>query len=134
MGEKESTSILKDDFSLRLSTILKTSNKIVWSNVFRYVKECLFWKFIQYAIHWEKMLNKFPSDKINLKKMYSFFFCKLQFLTVLLLIHNSYTSRSTMFTSLKLCVGFPIFESVSFLLKFIFSFNKKHELFDFQAS
>ena len=74
------------------------------------------------------MLNKFPSDKINLKKMYSFFFCKLQFLTVLLLIHNSYTSRSTMFTSLKLCVGFPIFESVSFLLKFIFSFNKKHEL------
>ena len=36
-----------------------------------------------------------------------------------------------MFISLKVCVGFSIFDSVSFLLKFIFLFNKKHELFDF---
>ena len=34
----------------RLSTILKTSNKSVWSNVFWHVKVYIFWKFIQYTI------------------------------------------------------------------------------------
>ena len=38
----------------RLSKILKTSNKNVWSNVFWYVKVCIFWKCIQYTIHWDK--------------------------------------------------------------------------------
>ena len=42
-----------------------------------------------------------------------------------LLICDSYTSWSTRIVSLKLCVGFSIFDSVSFLLKFIFFlFNK----------
>ena len=61
----------------RLSTILKTSNKSVWSNVFWYVKVYIFWKFIQYTIHWDKtqMLKKFPSDKINVRRnALSFFF------------------------------------------------------------
>ena len=59
----------------RLSTILKTSNKSVWSNVFWYVKVCIFWKCIQYTIHWDKtqMLKKFPSDKINGTKNALFF-------------------------------------------------------------
>ena len=39
--------------------------------------------------------------------MPSFFFRKLQFITVLLLICDSYMSWSTRFVSLKLCVGFP---------------------------
>ena len=30
----------------RLSTILKTSNKSMWSNVFWYAKVCIFWKCI----------------------------------------------------------------------------------------
>ena len=60
--------------------------------------------------------------------MHSFFFCELQLITVVLLIHNSYTSWSTWFISLKLCVGYFTFDSVSFLLNFIFLFNKKHEL------
>ena len=38
----------------RLSTILKTSNKSVWSNVFWYVKVYIPWKFIQYTMHWHK--------------------------------------------------------------------------------
>ena len=48
----------------RLSTILKTSNKSVWTNVFWVY---IFWKCIQYTIHSDKtqMLKKFPSDKIN---------------------------------------------------------------------
>ena len=41
-------------------------------------------------------------------------------------------SWSTRFVSLKLYVGISIFESVSFLLKFIFLFNKMHGLFDFK--
>ena len=60
--------------------------------------------------------------------MHSFFFCELQLITVVLLIHNSYTSWSTWFISLKLCVGYFTFDSFSFLLNFIFLFNKKHEL------
>ena len=38
----------------RLSTVLKTSNKGVWSNVFWYVKVFIFWKCIQHTIHWDK--------------------------------------------------------------------------------
>ena len=51
------------------------NNKSVRSNVFRYVKVCIFWKFIQYTIHWDKtqMLKKSPSDKINITKDALFF-------------------------------------------------------------
>ena len=38
-------------YTLKLSTIFKTSNKSVWSNVFWYVKVCIFWKCIQYPMH-----------------------------------------------------------------------------------
>ena len=79
------------------------------------------------------MLKKFPSDKINGRKMLFFFFRELQLITVLLLIYGSYMNRSTRFVALKLCVGFSIFDSVSFLLKFIFLFNKIHGLFDFKT-
>ena len=55
--------------------ILKTSNRNVWSNVFWYVKVCIFWMCIQYTIHWDKtqMLTKFSSDKINGSKNALFF-------------------------------------------------------------
>ena len=49
------------------------------------------------------------------KKMPSFFF---QELTVLLLICDSYTNRSTRFASQKLFGGFSVLDSVSFLLKY----------------
>ena len=62
--------------------------------------------------------------------MPSFFFCELQLITVLLLIRDSYMSCSTRLASLKLCLGFSIFDSVSCLLKFIFLFNNIHGLFD----
>ena len=32
----------------------KNKQKSVWSNVFPYVKVCIFWKCIQYTIHWDK--------------------------------------------------------------------------------
>ena len=39
-----------------------------------------------------------------------------------------------MFVSLKMCVGFLTFYSVSFLSKFILLFHKNFGLFDFQMS
>ena len=66
--------------------------------------------------------------------MRSFFFRELELSTVLFLIGNSYISWSTNFVSLKACVGFSIFDSALFLLKFIFLLNKKHGVFDFKMS
>ena len=66
--------------------------------------------------------------------MPSFFFHKLQLIAVLLLMCHLYMSWNTRFISLKLCVGFSIFNSVSFLLKLIFLFNKRHGLLDFKTS
>ena len=79
-----------------------------------------------------QMLKRFPSDNINSTKKALFFFHELQLITVLLLTCDSYMNWSTRFISLKLCVRFSIFHSVSFLLKFIFFSNKMHGLFDFK--
>ena len=49
--------------------------------------------------------------------------CILFFIRALLLIHNFYISWSTRFVSLKACLGFSIFYSVSFLLKFMTMFT-----------
>ena len=56
----------------------KNKQKSVLSNVFWYVKVCIFWKFVQYTIHWDKkqMLKKFPSDKIKSTKNVLFFFSR----------------------------------------------------------
>ena len=67
------------------------------------------------------MLQKIPSNKKKtVQKMPCFFFPELQLITVFILICNSHVSWSTRFLSLKLCVGFSIFDSVSFLLKLIY--------------
>ena len=58
--------------------------------------------------------------------MPSFFWSELQLITVLLFICDSYISWSTGCVSLKHCVGFSFFDSVSFLLKFRFLVNKIH--------
>ena len=63
-----------------------------------------------------------------------FSFRELQLITVLVLIYDSYMSWSTRFVTLKLCVGFSISDSVLYLLKFLFLFNKMHGLFDFETS
>ena len=121
----------------RLSTISKTSKNNVWSNIFWYVKVCIFWKCTQYTINWDKtqMLKKksFGQNK-HYKKCPLFFFHKLQLITASLWICDSYMRWRTRFVSLKLCVGFSIFGSVPFLLKFLFLFNKMHGLFDCKTS
>ena len=73
------------------------------------------------------MKYKYQKNSSGQNKRYkncSFYFRELQLITVLHLICDSYMSSSTRFASLKLCVGFCIFDSASFLFKFIFLFNK----------
>ena len=55
--------------------------------------------------------------------------------------HQSFTFNSRFLYELKckahlskIGVGFSIFDSVSFLVKFVFLFNKDHVLFDFKTS
>ena len=73
------------------------------------------------------MLQKFHSDKINGTKNALFFLSRA--LTNQFTINSRfYYELKHMFISLKLCVGFFIFDFVSFLLS-IFLFNKKHGLF-----
>ena len=53
----------------------KSKQNSVWSNVFWYIKVCIFWTFIQYTMHWDKTqkLKKIPLDKINRSKNALFF-------------------------------------------------------------
>ena len=86
----------------------------------------------------KKILNKSIKTisfrtKYTVQKKSSVFFQELQLITVLLLIYDSYIRWSTRFVSLKLCVRFSIFDSISFLLQFIVLFNKMHGLFEFKT-
>ena len=94
----------------------KNKQKSVWSNVFWYVKVCIFWKYIQYTAHWDKtqMLKKNPSDKMNGTKNVLFFLSRAPTHHSFTLICDSYMSWSTRFFSLKLCLGFSIFDSFRF--------------------
>ena len=98
----------------RLSTILKTSNKSVQSNVSWYVKVYIYSEslFNTLTIHWDK-------TQMNVAQIALLFFRELQLITVLLLIRDSYTSWSTRSIFLKLCVGFSISDSVSLLFIFL---------------
>ena len=123
--------------TLKTFDYFKNKQKSVSSNVFWYVKICILWEPIQYIIHCHKtqMLKKnFFGQNKWYKKCPTFFFHEPQLITVLLLICNSYMSWSTSFVSLWNCVGFSIFNSVTFLLKFIFLFNKMYGLFEFWTS
>ena len=57
--------VIKD--TLKAFDDLETSGKSVWSIVFWYVKVCIFWRCVQYTMHWDKtqILKKFPSEKTN---------------------------------------------------------------------
>ena len=76
------------------------------------------------------MLKKFPSDKINDAKIALSFLSRAP-------THHSFTFNSRFLYELKhmvrlsgMCVGFYHFNSVLFLLKFIFLFNKTHGLLE----
>ena len=66
--------------------------------------------------------------------MPSFYFRELQLITVLLLIRDSYLTWSMRGVSLKVCVELSISDLFSFLLMFVFLFNKKYGYFNFKTS
>ena len=106
---------------------MQTSNKAVWSNVFWYVTVYIFWKFIQYPMHWDKtqifLKIIFAKDKRNKNWVLSFFH-ELQLITVLLLILDSYMSWSTSLVSLKVYVNFPLSILPRFYWKLYFCWRK----------
>ena len=104
---------------------LKKAIKVYEVMFFWHGKVYLFWKFIQYTIHWDKtqIFKKNLSDKTDLTKMYSFLFRELQHITLLLLIRNSYTSWSTMFISLEVSWDFPF--SIPFVFIKLYFFPQK---------
>ena len=102
----------------RLYTILKTSSKSIWSNVFWYIKVCIFWKCIPYTMHWDKMqiLKKSLQTKQTVQKMVSFLSWAPTHHSFTFNL-RSYMSWSKGFGYLKLRVGISISDSVSFLFK-----------------
>ena len=109
---------------LRLSTILKASNKIVWSNVFWYIKEI--------KLRSNTYVQKIYFGQNKRYKNTLFFLSWAPTITVLLLMCDSYMSWST--GLVYVCGEFSIYDSVSLLLMFIFLFKKKHWVFDFKTS
>ena len=101
----------------RLPTILKTSNKSAWSNVFWYVKVCIFWKCIQYTIHWEKtqILKKFLSNKLNGTKYALFFLSRVS-------THQSFTFNLRFLYELKhkVCLSKTVCGIFHFQFHFVF--------------
>ena len=109
----------------RLLRILKTSNKSVSSNVFWYVKVCIFWKWkcIQYTINWDKtqMLKKFPLDKITGAKNDLFFLLRAP-------THHGFTINLRFLNELKrkvrrsknMCGIFHFWLSFVFIKMYIF--------------
>ena len=114
----------------RLPTNFNNQKNSVWNNVFWHIKMCIFWKCIQYSIHWDKTrISKKNSLRQNkrYKKALLFLLC--------VPTHYSFPFNLRFLYELKhklrlFNVEFSIFDSFSFLLKFIFLLNKMHGLFD----
>ena len=118
-----------DDFNYK--------QKNVWSNVFWYVKVCIFWKCIQYTINWDKtqIFKKFTLDKINYTKNALFFLSQAP-------IHHNFTFNLCFLYELKnkvrlsktMCGIFHCWFRFVLINKCIFLFDKIYRLFDFKTS
>ena len=86
--------LLKD--TLKAFADFKNKQQKCMKLCFLYLKLCLFWKCIQYTIHWDKtqILRNFPSDKINSAKNALFFLSRAP-------THHSVTFNLRFFYELK---------------------------------
>ena len=107
--------------------------KKLFFDMYKYIYSESLFDTLYNAIKHKCSKKSFRQNK-RYKNALFFFFRELQLIIVLLFICISYMSWSTTLISLKLCVAFSIFDSVLFLLKFIFLFNKKHGFFGFKTS
>ena len=119
---------LKD--TLRAFNYLKTRNKSEWSNVFFDMKKLAYFESLSSTLYIgdkTQMFKKFPSKKINVTKNAFFYFTSSnssQFYLQSAVLIRAEAHGS----SLKLCVGFSIFDSVLLL------FHKKRRLDNFKMS
>ena len=97
-----------------LSGIWKTSNRNVWSNVFWYVKVCIFLKFIQYTINWDNTNLEKLSDKINATKNALFLLSQAP-------THHSFTFSFWLFHGVKQNVC--LYKNMGGICHFRFRFN-----------
>ena len=110
---------MPNDISIQGFDNFKNKQISVWSNVLWYVKVCIFWKCIQYTLHWDKtqMLKKFPSDKINGTKNALFSLLRAP-------SHHSFTFNLRFLHELKHKVYLPKTVCGIFHFWFRFVFNK----------
>ena len=111
---------LKD--TLKAFDDFKDKHKSEWGNVFfLYVQVYVFWKFIQYTIHWDKtqMLKKIPLDKINVIKNALFFLSRAP-------THHSFTFNSRFLYELKYNVHPSKVVLGNFHFRFRFVFTKAY--------
>ena len=96
---------------------IKNKQKSAWSNVFWYIKVCLFWKCIQCTIHWDtmQMSKNFPSDKINGTKNATFILSRAP-------IHHIFTFNLWFLHELnyKVCLSKTAFGIFQFPFHFVF--------------
>ena len=114
----------------------KNKQKSIWSNVFWYVKVCIYRKCIQFTIHWDKiwMLKKFPLCKISGTKNALSFISRAP-------THHSFTFNLRFLYDLKhkvrlsrtVCKNFHFRFPFVFIKAYIFV-QKIHGLFDFKTS
>ena len=92
------STLLANSFKAALKAFddFKSKQKSVWSNMFCFIKVCIFWVCIQFTIHWDKtqMLKKFLSDKINGTKNALFFLSRAP-------THHSFTFNLRFLYELK---------------------------------
>ena len=118
-------------FPVNLQRIFRTPfTKNTSGRLLLYVKICIFWKCLQYTIHWDKT-KKISFEQNKRYENALFFFRELQLTTVLLLISDSYMS--------KVCLsetGSGIFHVrfCFFFIKVYIFVKKMHRLFDFKTS
>ena len=111
----------------------KNNQNSIWSNVFCYVKLYIFWKSIQYNIHWDKkQMLKNPSDKINVTINAYFFLSRAP-------PQNSSDSRFLNELKLKLRLSKSMCGFFHFRVRFVFItvyifVEKKHRLSEFKTS
>ena len=122
--------------SWKLSTILKTSKKIYEIMFFLICQSMHILKVysIHYTLRKNTNVKNFSFEQSKRYKNAHIFLSWTHYIRVLLLICDSYMNWTARLVSLKLCLRFSIFDSVSFLLKFIFLFKKMHGHFDFKTS
>ena len=84
------------------------------------------WKGIQYNIYWDKKKKIYFGQNKSYKKC-TLFMRELQLIRFTINLRYLYDVKQMVHLS-KSCVGFSIFDSVSFLSNFIFLFNKSMAL------